>query len=299
MPLPSRRFGIELEFSGSYHRPSYYDAERLLHEYFYVRRLPFSAPARYQRSSGRHWELKPDSSCGLELATPALSWSQWPQVVEVCKFLKDNQYPVNWDCSVHVHHEIVGFNSAALRRLFRLWTAVEPIALRCCAAHRTQNDFTAPLYRRYSASTWEHVVNVSGGSRDLRRWYNQNGRRFTLNLLPFWLQGTAEVRLHHGTWDAEELRWWVLFTQGVVELSTRRLRTTTLRNLYNSGNLESRLEQFTALALRYAESDELREVINTIPNRMAAYPELNHEYRSTSTVITTPPWLREASLSYV
>lgn len=238
--LSTRRFGLEIEFNlGRLSRDSWAGVifSPLLYEHPEIEhRL---GVGDYFHSNGSSWDLKADASCGMEVATPAITWKNWPQVETVCRTLLQNRAEINDNCGLHVHHEIKGFSKTALRRLVLLWGAVEQLATNMCNPTRRDNRYCQPL--RNGNENWSYFSSNCRVERGVDDRIEERGRRTTLNLTEWWERGTAEFRLYHGTIDSEEIRRWVLFTQTIVELATRRIRTSLLDSLGQATTIKEQL----------------------------------------------------------
>ena len=80
-------------------------------------------------SDGRTWDIKTDSSCGYEVATPAISLDESGNndvLRRVCEELRVLGPLVNNSCGYHLHIACQDYTWDDLRRLLILWTRYEP-----------------------------------------------------------------------------------------------------------------------------------------------------------------------------
>lgn len=260
--LSGRRFGVELEYHTDI---PLWNQQLILNRLFAAHPDMHLMASGYAHSNGTCWHLKTDSSCGFELASPAMTWQDWDKMQMVLGWLNTNlSARVTRNCGLHVHHELADYTRPMLSRLYRLWCAVEPVALACVAPERRDNPFCDPL----DPGSWINVVANSTGIRAVRATTRSYGRRRTLNLAPYWSIGTAEFRLHQGTLVDSEISWWTLFTQCIVELAKRRLRVETLLRMYVADNAV-KLEMLLELLDRYVGGSQIVDMLlGTIPGKI-------------------------------
>lgn len=214
LPASTRRFGLEVEFAADPESQSFFARvlERVLNRWT----EPFVSSG-YDHSDGSFWHLKTDSSCGLELATPALTWEKWPIFEEVLEVLELHDAIIDERCGIHVHHDLGDFTEMELRRLVLLWAAHEQAITLLVAPDRENNRYCQSVVTDVYGEIkelMEAMIPLSRMSHCLRSL----GKYRTLNCSNWWRNGTVEVRLHHGSLDAEALKFWTLFTQRVVEI---------------------------------------------------------------------------------
>ena len=226
LTLSPARFGIELEFdphNGS--QEWYYDALRAALNPLDTR------PVRnegYMHSNGNSWDLKTDSSCGLELATPALTWDNFHLVEVAVKALRDAGARITPACGVHIHHECARMRVTAVRRLMLMWYTYEDVLFSMVNPERKSNYYCAPMRGQMS---FEHLRTGLGQARLIRTTSSILGKYRSLNTLPWWNSGRVEVRMHHGTLQPNTIRLWTAITQQMITKSREVSNYNTLRNI--------------------------------------------------------------------
>lgn len=249
----SRRFGLEFEFINETIQDHYYDYLRAA---LTSSRWPVESYG-YMHSAGTSWDLKTDSSCGYELATPALCWEDWTLVEKALNSLREAGANVNASCGVHIHHEARDLGVPGIRRLLLLWAAVENLFFDMTYPNRVGNDFCQPIaHLAGGINTWEGWMFRVQDSFGLEQLISEIGKYTTLNLRTWWQHGRVEFRLFHGTLQEPVIKYWVLMTQQLVEAALRVQSLDTIRALYESKDKgkEKRLKAFLSLHLRENEN---------------------------------------------
>lgn len=219
MPASTRRFGIEFEFAtGGRSQAFWGNVLRTALSAFPNQHLNVGG---YFHSDGRTWDLKTDSSCGYELATPALTWMDWPVIEAVLTALRGAGARVNNRTGLHVHHECRDFGDRGIRRMVTLWARNEAALVACCLPRRANNGYCETIAHKvtYDVSPSARVVDAmqTATGENLRRLGVNGVGRSALNLSHFWSRATIEVRLFHGTLNLTDVKAWVLLTQNIVE----------------------------------------------------------------------------------
>jgi len=233
-PAGDRRFGVELElmFPTSVNQTTIRDA---------------------LRSAGlRGWTVVRDGSLvghgnGWEVVSPILQGEDGHRQIRVaCAALSAlGASGANTACGLHVHHEIRELRIEAVRALVEAWAAHQPMIDGLVAPSRRGGR---AYYCRHLGSTDLARVRNSRTLRDLQSATNRMGyseKYRTLNLRSYGRYGTAEVRQHQGTVNAEKISSWVRFGQAlIVAAATGELTatpTTRMRDLL--GAMGSHLEE--------------------------------------------------------
>lgn len=237
--LSSRRFGIEMEFTGR-ERLRFY-ADRIDHalqqEAEKVEGSDPALAARYRRHAGRvcardsyfhsagySWDVKIDGSCGNELASPILTAEDWPVVEVICKALRESGAQVNQHCGLHVHHEARDLRQSHIRNLIRLWAAFDGPMHEALPPSRRVNSYAERLLglANSGSSHWyytngSHARYTDADAPDLANVIRNYGRYQSLNLTAWAIHGRIEFRAHHGTLNAAKIRAWLTMTQRFVD----------------------------------------------------------------------------------
>lgn len=127
-----------------------------------------------------------ESMIGREFSSvPAKGDYLLAMIRSVCAELARVKATANGTCGLHVHLDMRESSDSARHRVMKYWAAFEPIIFGLVAASRRDNSYCLSLA-------------------------NANGSRYqALNTAALSKWGTFEVRLHHGTVDAEEIIDWV------------------------------------------------------------------------------------------
>lgn len=250
-----RRFGLEFEFLNETIQDHYFDYLRAA---LTTSRWPVESYG-YMHSNGMSWDLKTDSSCGYELATPAMCWEDWALVDQALNGLREAGANVNASCGVHIHHEARDLGVPGIRRLLLLWAAVEPLFFDMTYTNRIGNEFCQPIAELAGGIyTWDGWISRIQDSCGLEQVISEIGKYTTLNLRTWWQHGRVEFRLFHGTLQEPVIKYWVLITQQLVEAALRVQSLDTIRALYDSDlkGKEKRLRAF--LSLHQRENDNVK-----------------------------------------
>lgn len=231
-PWTSRKVGVEMEVTARdtsgdpFEALAFRDALRALH-------LPtYRGNPGYFHSDGTTWDVKTDSSCGYEIASPALTLDpdgHHAELREVTTQLAAFGARVSRNCGLHIHVDCSDFDDAALRRLVTLWARYEPTWYSCVPQARRINSYCEPVRASRFTTTSHHwsrfraalVAPQTARSITLLRGC---GVRGGLNLLPYWQHARVEFRLHSGTINYDKVRYWAALCASIVH----RAKTTAL-----------------------------------------------------------------------
>lgn len=172
--------------------------------------------AAYYHSNGQTWDVKTDSSCGWEIASPKLMLDEHghnEELRKACEGLRRLSPSVNVRCGLHVHVDVSDFTWADLQKLVALWCRYEPSFYELTPASRRTNHYCAPLRmstwapepREFAQSFAKRILDCNN-ERDLRAL--RGAPRGGLNLAGWWHSGRIEFRLQGGTIQYEKIRHW-------------------------------------------------------------------------------------------
>jgi len=219
-------FGVELEM-GEYMPPEHlrqFVRNRVAQRYPNERFERFSLE-EWNRD-GSTWDFKRDSSCGLEVTSPALTWERAWHIDVIAGACYAAGCRTNERCGLHVHHAISGVTEKQLRRIFLAWGAFEPILMGVVTTNRRHNSYCYGLVN--NAGSWTALKRqVTPVTRFPS--YAQGNRYRSLNLSHWWRTGRVEVRLHHGTLRGTDIRAWILLTQEFIHAATECKLSTSER----------------------------------------------------------------------
>ncbi len=226
--LPNRKFGIELEISRRLVNAG--DDERAKNPIWdNLRQGLFGLIEKGHVD--RHWQIKPDSSCGGELVSPPLFGPEgMRQVGVICqwakRFAKQHGKPlVDAECGLHLHFDASDMDPKMLSNIFILLHAVEP-AIYSMYPDRNHR-YCAPIEVNLSqAARFRDFVDVrdvwyrgSNNVKDRSKVYNSafingqqagehyDGTRYHgFNIHCYWSIGTIEFRYAPGTFDLSHIK---------------------------------------------------------------------------------------------
>jgi hypothetical protein len=96
-----------------------------------------------------YWSVKPDSSCGMEVVSPALRG--WKGLLEACSVVyglqSDPQISADHRCSVHVHLETSDLNQNQLGSVLAQWIKSELVFMDAMPPERKVNRYCQALAR--------------------------------------------------------------------------------------------------------------------------------------------------------
>lgn len=256
--MPDRRFGIEIEFDPGNHSQEEYQLaiDSVLRPQLNARVQCFG----YHHSNGGSWDLKTDSSCGFELATPALRWHNWPVVENVLAAIRRVGGVATASCGVHIHHEFNDVRVTGLRRMYLLWYAYEDLLFKMVHPSRESNYYCAPI-RHYGS--FETLRTRMGTGTAIQQLSRSLGKYRSLNTLPWWNGTRIEVRMHHGTLDAHDVKFWTAITQQMVERSRLVQTYAPLQEIVEM----SLSEQLVRFKRRYSLEQVLNPAIDAAMQR--------------------------------
>jgi hypothetical protein len=228
-PWAGRKFGVEMEMNNMTTESTVLQA-RTIHQAvrdglaeggFPANRLR-SAVGDYYHSNGQTWDVKSDSSCGWEVASPAMTMDDEGECRElqiVTQKIAALRPMINRSCGLHVHVEVLDFEWRDLRNLVTLWARYEPFLYELCPPSRRANHYCGPIRKATwdapDAGHWtrfESVLNTNT-EQSVRGLPQPRG---ALNLAHFWGSHRVEFRLGAGTIQYEKIARWVQFLLSFV-----------------------------------------------------------------------------------
>lgn len=180
------------------------------------------------KSDGRTWDVKTDRSCGLEIASPALTLDEQghnEMLRRACAALNRVGAQVDNSCGLHVHVDFSGQTWRDLQRLVALWARYEPYFFELCPRYRATRHFCEPI-RRSQWSDWSETNLWTTKIRSLLTQQNESTFRFaastsfprgSLNVQGWWQHGRVEFRLQAGSLTYGHVRRWAMLLLSLVE----------------------------------------------------------------------------------
>lgn len=201
-----RKIGFEVEFTCP--RNPLYDIQRVLSN----RGEPVVNYGSYRHSGGSAWDLKTDSSCGYEIASPVIQdYAGLIKAAKIVDVIKDCGGTVNERCGLHVHVDMNGISQEVFERVMRFMSRYEDAFFLLADQARQSNQYCRKL-------EYHHVKDVQSG-RDFRRVWSS--KHYWLNGTHLSGQGTLEFRLMASHLEAEYIVGWVLFLLHSVDYLMR------------------------------------------------------------------------------
>lgn len=190
------------------------------------------------------WRVKYDGSLsqgGVEVVSPVLSGEEGLDAIRrVTRVLRDAGCRVNRSCGLHVHHGIRDLSIAAVRRAARSWANNQTLIDGLVSESRRDGRNT---YCQRLSSRDLSIIESATALRDLE--YIRVDRYRTFNLACYGRFGTAEIRQHQGTLDAEKIISWVMLGKAIFDTAavndSQILTQRTLRDLFAA--LGNRLDE--------------------------------------------------------
>lgn len=222
-PWIGRRFGVEMEVrSHRIDRTAYPQREltdALRHARLTVRQ------GGYYHSDGTRWDVKTDSSCGFEVATPALTMDRDGHCAELragIDAINTVRPRVDRQCGLHVHIDCRDLTWRQMQTLVVLWMRYEPYFFELFPRSRRANHYCPPLRKSewggqhgYSWTSMRELMTAT--NEDAFRRFGRGAPRGALNLSGWWHHGRIEFRLGSGTTDYDKVRNWVLIVLALVD----------------------------------------------------------------------------------
>lgn len=189
--------------------------------------------AGYYHSTGQTWDVKTDSSCGFEVATPALMLDTEggnDMLRAGMAGLVSAGAMLNQRCSTHVHVDAHDLDWRGVQMLIALWRRYEPFFFACHPAHRRANGYCPSLRGADWSGTLEEKqwvrAMLAATNPDAFRANLTYAGRSALNVSGWWRHGRVEIRMGSATLNYDNLRYWTTICLSLVN----RVRAVATRN---------------------------------------------------------------------
>ena len=191
-----RKIGFEVEFSCPVNPLS--EINRVLQRMA----EPVTLAGYYRHSVGSAWDLKLDSSCGYEIASPIIdSYESLVKASKIVDIVKRAGGTVNPKCGLHVHVDMNGVDAEKFERVMRFMSRYEEAFFLLADASRQNNDYCRKLCGQDKL--------IKADPTQFRSAWRE--KRYWLNGTHLSGQGTLEFRLMASHLEAEYIVGWVLF----------------------------------------------------------------------------------------
>lgn len=224
--------GFEFEFSGS----SLASVERALRD----KNVSCTRPGAWHRSDGSIWDLKTDSSCGWEVASPVLqTYEELVDAAHVGALISQAGGSVNHSCGFHVHIGVSNLSHAQLENVFRFLTRYETAFFLIVPPARRHSTWC----KRLGTDVINRMKRPSFGQTDWwsRTWHDKN----------VWLNGrrypdirTIEFRIMPGTLNPNFIIGYVTFLQCMINnIKDRKICWGTVKSKDDRSTFQTMLGQ--------------------------------------------------------
>ena len=137
------------------------------------------------------------------------------RIRKVCKCLVEGNYTAEKSCGLHIHIDTRGLDKEQLRNIFLCYNVFERYFFEMVEPSRRDNQYCYSIERRKKELQLNDIMN------DFYQYItcsNQHDRYYWTNLTKsFGGRNSLEIRLHHGTLNAEEIINWVKIHLSLVE----------------------------------------------------------------------------------
>lgn len=217
-----RHFGIELEFNAGTHYCATAHSKLCANGF-----EDLYCCNGYGHSSGQRWEIKTDSSAGLEIASKKLKANQeglnelYNRVSIINKTRVQNGWTITDKCGFHVHVDISDLNPLQVRNLIKLCLAFEPVILGLQPKSRDGNTYARRIANNQNGAGkyWDRLAMKRLTESEFKRCIEKvsENRYQGVNFNYYLLRQSVEFRYGAGTLHPDKVRSWVLFLLAIVE----------------------------------------------------------------------------------
>ena len=163
----------------------------------------------------------PDGRGGAEIVSPPMSGHDGlEQIRRVCRALDRMGATVNDHCGLHVHHDAGDLTVSQMMRVSALYRVHQEAISSLLAPSRHNNAYAMleveTVHDAEALRAAPQSNHLPFDRLRISRALSGGSRQRAVNWLSYASHGTVEFRQHHGTVDAGEIIYWVLFTQAVV-----------------------------------------------------------------------------------
>lgn len=225
-----RKFGVEIETNTNLSKQ---ELSRLLKS----RNLKVRTTNSYMQSSGDKWDIKNDSSCGYEIASPILSGAQGVFDLKLAAdkikdALNDSHMPGS-DCGIHITVDVSDFNNTDLKRLIIGFLKAQHHFYKMCNESRQNNTYCA----KYDISKLANCIRASTVGEIKRILSCSKYKGLNLTKLD---KKVVEFRMFQSELGARKITSWVRTCVGFVEgikssnmtfTTSSKLTTTSFKNI--------------------------------------------------------------------
>lgn len=172
----------------------------------------------------------PDNT-GFEITTAPANGDKFiKEINDICQALNEASGEVNKNCGLHVHVDARDFNFNDIKRLIKLYAAIEPALFLLVPPYRKKLRYCKPCGDKYEKAVVgdaksfldikkKIVVSTYGAlsTEGYNKKYN-NARYNALNIHSWFYRGTIECRLLEGIIDADEIINWCVLWANILDV---------------------------------------------------------------------------------
>lgn len=202
-----RKFGVEIETNTNLSKQQ---LKRLLKQ----RNLDVITSNSYHASDGRKWDIKNDSSCGYEIASPILSGAEGIFDLKLASdkikdALNNNHMPDN-DCGIHITVDISDYNQQDIKRLIIGFLKSQHHFYNLCNESRQNNTYC----QKYNIRKLQQCIRASTVSKIKSILGCNKYKGLNLTKLD---KKVVEFRMFQSELGARKITSWVRTCVGFVE----------------------------------------------------------------------------------
>lgn len=157
------------------------------------------------------------------------------EITEITKVLKLQHAFANERCGLHTHIDARDFSFYDMRRLIFLYEKIEPALFSMVPEARRRSKYCYPCGPRFSRNLraqsvpkvsknaiYRGIYGVDGRSVQERKKNRRDEARYNaLNIHSWFVRGTTECRIRHGTVDRDEILNWAMLWAGILDFALK------------------------------------------------------------------------------
>ncbi len=186
---------------------------------------------------------------GFEINTaPAAGDLFVKEITDITDTLASQFAFANEQCGLHCHVDARDFTFFDMRRLIFLYEKIEPALFSMVPATRRRSKYCYPCGPRYSKNLRESTIPKMSKNQIYRGIYGLDGsqvqdrkkirtdqaRYNALNIHSWFVRGTTECRIRHGTVDRQEIINWGMLWAGILDYAIKTPETNIHKLSHNT-----------------------------------------------------------------
>lgn len=221
---------------------------------------------------------------GFEINTaPAAGDLFVKQIASICDVLNSAGANIGINCGLHVHVDARDFNFHDIKKLLKIYTAIEPALFYMVPKHRRNSKYCRPLESHY-ANVLENkiphktlrkniVYDVYGDNQSTVYRNSKYGPAHydALNVHSWFFRGTIECRLFEGTTNAYDIINWGMMWANILDTALHLSDTEIdgflnkkkpIDNLINIISHNNELIKFINIRYKMHKNEKIHKVRN-------------------------------------